>query len=118
MDTSEECDEEKASRYMQLIGVLRWAVELGRLDIYTEVALLSQQLALPRVGHLEVVYDVFAYLNRYDKSRITSDPTDPNARDTNYGEARLVFILSRRGRGAATDDARATREPGKHLCIC
>jgi hypothetical protein len=77
MDTSEECDEEKATRYMQLIGVLRWAVELGRLDIYTEVALLSQQLALPRVGHLEIVYHVFAYLNRYDKSRIIFDPTDP-----------------------------------------
>ena len=77
MDTSDECDDESASRYMQLIGVLRWAVELGRLDIYTEVALLSQQLALPRVGHLEVVYHVFAYLNKHDKSRIIFDPTDP-----------------------------------------
>ena len=52
LDTSEECGEEMATRYMQLIGILRWAVELGRLDIHTEVALLSQQMALPRVGHL------------------------------------------------------------------
>ena len=77
VDTSEECDEEMATRYMQLIGVLRWAVELGRLDIYTEVALLSQQMALPRVGHLEVVYHVFAYLKSHDKSRIIFDPADP-----------------------------------------
>ena len=57
--------------------MLRWAVELGRLDIYTEVALLSQHLALPRVGHLEAVYHIFAYLNKHDKSRIIFDPTDP-----------------------------------------
>lgn len=77
MDLSDECDDHGASRYSQLIGVLRWAVELGRIDIYTEVAMLSQQLAVPRVGHLEVVYHVFAYLNKHDKSRIIFDPTDP-----------------------------------------
>ena len=77
MDMTEECDEQGASRYLQLVGVLRWAVELGRIDIYTEVALLSQQMALPRVGHLETVYHVFAYLNKHDKSRIIFDPTDP-----------------------------------------
>jgi hypothetical protein len=57
--------------------MLRWAVELGRIDIYTEVALLSQQLALPRIGHLEVVYHIFTYLQKHDKSSIIFDPTDP-----------------------------------------
>jgi len=74
---SDECDSAGASRFQQLIGVLWWAVKLGRLGIYTEVALLSQQLALPRVGHLEVVYHIFAYLNKQSKSRIILDPTDP-----------------------------------------
>jgi hypothetical protein len=41
LDTTDECDKEQASRYSQLIGVLRWAVELGRIDMYTEVSLLS-----------------------------------------------------------------------------
>ena len=77
IDTTDECDASYASRYQNLIGVLRWAVELGRIDIYTEVALLSQHLALPRMGHLEAVYHVFAYLNKYEKSRIIFDPTDP-----------------------------------------
>ena len=76
-DTTDECDDDGASRYAQLIGVLRWAVELGRLDIYTEVSLLSQHLALPRVGHLEAVYHIFAYLNKHEKSTIIFDPTDP-----------------------------------------
>ena len=76
-DTSEECDDAGSSRYSQLIGVLRWAVELGRIDIYTETALLSQHLALPRVGHLETVYHMFAYLSKHEKSSIIFDPTDP-----------------------------------------
>ena len=77
LDMTDECDDDGASRFSQLIGVLRWAVELGRIDIYTEVALLSQHLALPRVGHLEAVYHVFAYLNKHEKSSIIFDPTDP-----------------------------------------
>jgi hypothetical protein len=76
-DTTDECDKEQASRYSQLIGVLRWAVELERINTYTEVSLLSQHLALPRVGHLEVVYHVFAYLNKHEKLSIIFDPTDP-----------------------------------------
>ena len=41
LDVSKELNAELASRYMQLIGVLRWAVELGRYDIAVEVSLLS-----------------------------------------------------------------------------
>ncbi|KAI2489324.1 Reverse transcriptase (RNA-dependent DNA polymerase) [Fragilaria crotonensis] len=74
---SDECDDDEAARFSQLIGVLRWAVELGRIDMYTEVALLSQHLALPRVGHLEAVYHIFAYLSKHEKSSIIFDPTDP-----------------------------------------
>lgn len=33
--------------YQQLIGILRWAVELGRIDIHLTVALLAQHLAAP-----------------------------------------------------------------------
>jgi hypothetical protein len=48
-------------------------VELGRVDIYHEVSVLSQYLALPRAGHLEAVYHIFAYLNKHDKSSIVFD---------------------------------------------
>jgi hypothetical protein len=44
--------------------VLRWAVELGRIDISTEVALLSDHLALLRMGHLKAVHHLLAYLNK------------------------------------------------------
>ena len=39
--------------YQNLIGVLRWLIELGRIDVLLEVSLLSQYLAAPRIGHLQ-----------------------------------------------------------------
>ena len=53
--------------------MLRWAVELGRIDILHEVSLLSSHLALPREGHLEAVYGVFAYLNKHLESDMVFD---------------------------------------------
>ena len=76
LDFSTELDPNMLSRYRQLIGILRWAVELGRVDIYLEVSLLSQYLASPRQGHLEAVYSIFAYLKKHDKSAIVFDPKD------------------------------------------
>jgi hypothetical protein len=74
-DTSDKRNDEMSSRhYSQLIGALRLSIELGRINIYTETALLSQHLALPRVGHLEMVHHIFAHLSRHKKSVIYSTP--------------------------------------------
>ncbi len=40
---------DQANYYQSLIGVLRWAVELGRIDIHIDVSLLSSHLAQPKV---------------------------------------------------------------------
>ena len=65
LEQSDELGPDLASRYLQLIGILRWAVEIGRIDIYAEVAVMSQYSALPRLGHLVGLYHVFAYLIRH-----------------------------------------------------
>jgi len=49
------------NRFQQLIGILRWSIELGRIDILTEVSCLSQ-------GHVIAVYKVFKYLSLHLKS--------------------------------------------------
>ena len=50
------------NRYQQLIGVMRWSIELGRIDILTEVSCLSQHFFPPREGHLDAVHFIFRYL--------------------------------------------------------
>ena len=75
MDTSDELDHEEASYFQSQIGILRWCVEIGRIDIATEVSMLSSHLALPREGHLEAVFHIFAYLEKKHNARIVFDPT-------------------------------------------
>ena len=52
LDTSLECNDEQIQFFQNVIGILRWLVELGRIDIGYEVAILSSYLAMPRTGHL------------------------------------------------------------------
>ena len=51
LDTSPELDPEEGTYYQYLIGVLRWMVEMGRVDICCEVSMLSSFVAMPREGH-------------------------------------------------------------------
>ena len=48
LDTSPELKLNGLQRYQELIGMLRWAVDLGRVDILLETALMSTHLALPQ----------------------------------------------------------------------
>jgi hypothetical protein len=57
--------------------ILLWCVELGRIDIITEVSMLSTHLCLPREGNLEAVFHVFAYLGLNHNARVVFDPTYP-----------------------------------------
>jgi hypothetical protein len=52
-DVTPELNPQEAAYYQSLIGVVRWIVELGRVDICLEVSMMSSHLALPREGHLE-----------------------------------------------------------------
>ena len=52
-------------------------MELGRIDIITEVSMLASQLALPREGHLEAVFHIFGYLKGHHNARMVFDLTYP-----------------------------------------
>ena len=75
IDTTPELGESDASYYHCLIGVLRWIVELGRVDIDVEVSMMSSHLALPREGHLKELYHIFAYLKAHSNAEMVFDPT-------------------------------------------
>jgi hypothetical protein len=77
MDTSDVLNAELASWYASLIGMLRWMVEIGRVDIITEVSLMSSHMAMPREGHLDSVLHIFGYLKIKYNSRMCFDPTVP-----------------------------------------
>jgi len=62
MDCTAELKAGGLQFYQEIIGSLRRAVELGRVDILLEVSLLSKHLALPREGHLEQALNIVGYV--------------------------------------------------------
>ena len=73
IDVSEELTAVGVQHFQELIGVLRWAIELGRVDLCQEVAMLSSHLALPRYGHLQQAYHVFGYLKQRHRMSLALD---------------------------------------------
>eukprot|EP00804_Cyclotella_cryptica_P019305 CCRYP_006183-RB/>CCRYP_006183-RB protein AED:0.42 eAED:0.42 QI:0/0/0/1/1/1/2/0/178 len=71
---------------MQLIGILRWMCELGRINICTEVSMLSLYSAMPPEGHLEAALHVFSYLKSKSNSRLIFDPMDPDLGGSDFVE--------------------------------
>ena len=63
LDVTEACNDEQYSFYANLIGELRWMVELGRVVIGFEVSVISQHMAFPQVGHLMQALHIFKYLD-------------------------------------------------------
>jgi hypothetical protein len=77
LDVSRELEPNDAAYYQSLIGILRWMVELGRVDICLECSMMSSHLALPREGHMHQVFHIFGYLKKYHNSELMFDPSDP-----------------------------------------
>jgi hypothetical protein len=77
-------DAETANYYQSLVGVLQWAVEIGRIDITTEVSMPAAKMAMPRKGHLFAVFRVFAYLKQKHIARMICDPTYPKIDYTTF----------------------------------
>jgi hypothetical protein len=75
LDTSEPCNDDEATYFQNLIGILRWIVELGRIDIAFEVSTLSQHLAYPRIGHLYQALHIIKYLDIHKEGMLSFDPT-------------------------------------------
>ena len=60
--------------YQELIGSLRWAVEIGRVDIEHEISVLSSYQCSPCDGHLQQILHIFAFLKKNPKRTLYFDP--------------------------------------------
>ena len=76
-DTSPVLKDKEVTQYKVLVGVLRWAVDMGWVGILMETALMSTCLALPCRGHLKQVFHMFGYLKVNPKRKLCFDPQHP-----------------------------------------
>ena len=86
LDVTPFCDTEQINTYQQLIGIGRWLVELGRVDIQLEITKLSSFLVSPRIGHMHQALHLFKYLKNHSNSWIPMDPEKVDVRWTGPAE--------------------------------
>ena len=67
LDVSDKLNDKDTTLYQELIGILRWATEIGRVGILLEVSLLSQHQVNPREGQLVQLLHIFAFLKKHPK---------------------------------------------------
>ena len=86
MDMTKQVSTELTTFCQSQIGILHWMVDMGRIDIATEVSLLASHVALPREGHLEAVFHMYVYLKHKHNSRLARDPTYPQVHMGDFRE--------------------------------
>ena len=77
LETSPELKSVGVQTYQEMIGMIRWAVELGRVDILLEASLMSTYMAMPREGHLQQLYRIFGFLKLNPNRKIAFDFQHP-----------------------------------------
>ena len=60
--------------YQSYIGILRWAVELGRIDLCHFAGVMARFAAAPRQGHMVALVRAFGYCKKHIRSKIVFDP--------------------------------------------
>ena len=94
LDVTEELGEELTNRYHKIIGVMRWSIELGRIDFLTWVICLYQHLCSPIERNQDGIYCIFRYQQKNvvnNPGKITYDPMyDPI--DENYFDVAGIYL--------------------------
>ena len=75
LDLSDPCDSSEHQFFQQTVGIARWMIEIGRIDIAYEISLMSRYLAAPRIGHLTQMLHLFQYLHCNQGMDLTYDST-------------------------------------------
>ena len=83
-DVMEELDETGVAKFQGFIGTFQWMIELGHMDILTEVSQLSSFQAMPCVGHLEACYAMFEYLRKHPTMSLVFHPTKIHIRQDQF----------------------------------
>ena len=82
VDVSDECSSSQTQFFQNLIGNLRWTVDLDRIDIAYKVSVLSCFLSQPHTGHLVQALHIFKYLDLHKSNELAFDPAYHDVEDS------------------------------------
>ena len=84
IDATPELSINDVSHHQSLIGVLRWMVELGRLDTCLEASMMSSCAELPRESHLEMLHKIFAHVKKCHNTKMGFNPSKQSINKSDF----------------------------------
>ena len=84
LDATNKVESDGIAMYQELIGELRWDIEIGIVDIEHEVSVLSSYQAAPCDGHLQQILHIFAFLKKNPKLTLYFDPSSAVINPTSF----------------------------------
>jgi hypothetical protein len=73
LDQSPFLRDNKIEIYQSYIGILRWALKLGRIDLTFSVSLMSRITTCPQEEYTSNILHMFAYVKRHTMSQLVFD---------------------------------------------
>ena len=92
LDDSSELGHKDITLCQEMIGMLRWATELGRVDILHEISILSQYQASPRENHMKQLLRIFSHLERKCELTLHMDPNLPAVDESCFSRDTSDFL--------------------------
>ena len=65
IDETDFLDDVGMHLYWKLLGMLQWAVTLGRIDIMCAIMTMGGFRCQPRIGHLDRLKRIFGFLRNF-----------------------------------------------------
>ena len=70
LNMSPEIDQDNASYFQEMIGVLRCSIDMVLCNIDVEMSLLSRHMDIPCHGNLDQAFKMFAYIECHPNSKL------------------------------------------------
>ena len=68
--------------YQEIIGSLLWSIEIGRIDLLFQVAVMFKHIDLHIEGHIEQFLNTMGYMKNHNKIRLIFDSINPNMKES------------------------------------
>ena len=92
LDDGRELEPRDIALCQEMIRMLRWATESGRVDVLHEISILSQHQASPRENHVKQLLRIFSHLERKHKLTLLMDPDLPAVKESCFSHDTSEFL--------------------------
>ena len=104
LDDGRELGPSDITLHQEMIGMLCWATELGRVDVFHKISISSQHQASPRENHVKQLSQLFSHSERKCELTLCMDPNLPVVNESQFLHDTSEFLECKRDISSCSRD--------------